>query len=77
MATLAINGGEPVRTAGFPAWPALDPTDLEAFETIYNSKQWGVGGPKVPEFRTTVCRIPRCQLRCFASIVAPRHSISL
>ena len=24
MATLAINGGEPVRTDGFPAWPTLD-----------------------------------------------------
>lgn len=50
MATLAINGGEPVRTAGFPAWPTFDPADLEAFETIYKSGQWGVGGPKVPEF---------------------------
>ena len=30
--------------------PTQDPADIEAFETIYKSGQWGVGGPKVPEF---------------------------
>ena len=63
MATLAINGGEPVRTAGFPTWPTLDKTDIEAFESIYNSRQWGVGGPKVPEFAQQFAEIPRCKLR--------------
>ena len=50
MAVLAINGGEPIRTKPYPTWPTLDPADLEAFESIYNSGQWGVGGTKVPEF---------------------------
>lgn len=50
MAKLAINGGDPVRTAGFPAWPTLDPADLEMFETIYNSGQWGIDGTRVPAF---------------------------
>lgn len=50
MQTLAINGGEPMRTKPFPSWPTLDSTDIEAFETIYNSGRWGVGGTKVPEF---------------------------
>ena len=50
MAILAINGGEPVRTNPFPIWPVLDPTDLAEFEHIYNSRKWGVGGTKVPEF---------------------------
>ena len=50
MATLAINGGEPVRTDSYPTWPTQDPADIEAFENIYKSGQWGVGGPKVPEF---------------------------
>lgn len=50
MAILAINGGDPVRTKPYPTWPTLDAKDLEAFENIYNSGQWGVGGEKVPEF---------------------------
>ena len=50
MPTLAINGGEPIRTKSFPTWPTLDPADIEAFESIYNSGRWGVGGAKVPEF---------------------------
>ena len=50
MSTLAINGGEPIRTKSFLSWPTLDSTDLESFESIYNSGRWGVGGTKVPEF---------------------------
>ncbi len=50
MAILAINGGKPVRTSPFPTWPVLDPTDLAEFEHIYNSRKWGVGGTRVPEF---------------------------
>lgn len=50
MANLAINGGEPTRTESFPSWPTLDPADIAAFEEIYNSKRWGVGGTNVPEF---------------------------
>ncbi len=50
MPNLAINGGEPTRTESFPSWPTLDPADIEAFENIYNSGRWGVGGTNVPEF---------------------------
>lgn len=50
MSVLAINGGDPVRETSFPSWPTLDPKDLETFESIYNSKVWGVGGKQVPEF---------------------------
>lgn len=50
MAILAINGAEPVRTKSFPTWPTLDSADLAEFEKIYNSRKWGVGGTKVPEF---------------------------
>ena len=46
MATLAINGGEPVRTAGFPTWPTFDPADLEAFETILQKWTMGCRGTK-------------------------------
>ncbi len=50
MPTLAINGGEPIRTNPFPSWPTLDTTDIDAFQDIYNSGRWGVSGTKVPEF---------------------------
>lgn len=51
MATkLAIKGGEPVRTKPFPPWPTLDAADMAAFTSIYESGQWGIGGPMVPEF---------------------------
>lgn len=50
MSILAINGGDPIRTKAYPSWPTFDPADIEAFESIYNSGQWGVGGTKVPEF---------------------------
>lgn len=50
MSTLAINGGEPIRTKSFPAWPVLDSADIKAFESIYNSRRWGVGGSNVDEF---------------------------
>ena len=40
MATLAINGGEPIRTDSYPTWPTQDPADIEAFENIYKSGQW-------------------------------------
>ncbi len=50
MSVLAINGGDPIRTKPYPAWPQLDTADIAAIESIYNSRQWGVGGAKVPEF---------------------------
>ncbi len=50
MAILAINSGEPIRTKPYPTWPTLDSADLEVFESIYNSGQWGAGETKVPEF---------------------------
>ncbi len=50
MSILAINGGEPTRTNPYPTWPSLDNIDIKAFESIYNSRRWGVGGTKVTEF---------------------------
>ena len=50
MANLAINRGTPVRTKPFPTWPTYDARDLKAFEEVYHSGSWGVGGSKVPEF---------------------------
>ena len=42
MATLAINGGTPVRSAPYPSWPeANDDEYVAAVETVVRSGEWG------------------------------------
>jgi dTDP-4-amino-4,6-dideoxygalactose transaminase len=41
MATLAINGGTPVRSDPFPAWPAVGDEDVEAVVEVVRSGAWG------------------------------------
>jgi dTDP-4-amino-4,6-dideoxygalactose transaminase len=53
MSELAIRGGTPVRTEGWPAWPALDETDVEAVVDVVRHGQVGgfpEPGPKAAEF---------------------------
>lgn len=49
-ARLAINGGEPVRTEPFPAWPVWDESDVQAISETLRSSKWGIGGTKTEEF---------------------------
>lgn len=39
--TLAIDGGEPVRTAPFPAWPVHDEREEHALREVVRSGNWG------------------------------------
>jgi dTDP-4-amino-4,6-dideoxygalactose transaminase len=41
MSELAINGGTPVRSAGWPPWPALDESDVEAVVEVIRHGQVG------------------------------------
>ena len=42
MATLAINGGTPVRTAPYPPWPQTnDDVYVAAVEAVVRSGDWG------------------------------------
>ena len=41
MSELAINGGTPVRSAGWPPWPALDESDVEAVAEVIRHGQVG------------------------------------
>lgn len=41
MAELAINGGTPVRSTGYPAWPAPDEEYVEAVAAVVRSGSWG------------------------------------
>ncbi|HVC33494.1 MAG TPA: DegT/DnrJ/EryC1/StrS family aminotransferase [Chloroflexota bacterium] len=58
MATLAINGGEAVRTAQFPSWPIWDQRELDQVTEVVKSGNWGgIPGTKCQEFATTFARL--------------------
>ncbi|MCK4546663.1 MAG: DegT/DnrJ/EryC1/StrS family aminotransferase [Candidatus Eisenbacteria sp.] len=51
MASLALNGGNPVRTKEFPGWPIFDESEIRALEEVVRSGKWfAPGGTKVKEF---------------------------
>lgn len=53
-ATLALEGGRPVRTAPFPRWPVWDQREARALLDVLHSGTWGThSGSKVKEFCTT------------------------
>jgi dTDP-4-amino-4,6-dideoxygalactose transaminase len=41
MSELAINGGAPVRSDPYPAWPAADDDDVDAVVRVVRSGEWG------------------------------------
>jgi dTDP-4-amino-4,6-dideoxygalactose transaminase len=48
---LALDGGTPVRTTPFPAWPVFDEREEKALIEVVRSGHWGVlTGTKVKEF---------------------------
>lgn len=58
MNDLAINGGTPVRTAPFPAWPIWDQREIDAVTEVIRSGNWGgIPGIKCHEFAETFARI--------------------
>ena len=53
MPELAINGGTPVRSEPYPAWPRGDDDDVAAVTEVVRSGRWGgfpEPGPKAAEF---------------------------
>jgi len=50
MGKLAINGGDPVRTEPFPAWPVFGDEELHLLGEVLESGVWGVGGKMKEEF---------------------------
>ena len=46
---LAIDGGAPVRTAPWPAWPRSGAAERRALTQVLESGRWGLGGGAVPE----------------------------
>ena len=46
---LAIDGGTPVRTAPWPAWPRSGAAERRALTEVLESGRWGLGGDAVPK----------------------------
>lgn len=52
-ANLAIHGGSPVRSTGFPEWPTADTRERELLLEVLDSRRWWSSqGTKVREFET-------------------------
>ena len=50
---LALEGGPPVRTHPFPAWPVFDQREEQAILKVLHSGQWGIfGGDRVATFES-------------------------
>jgi dTDP-4-amino-4,6-dideoxygalactose transaminase len=64
MSTLAINGGSPIRTSPFPAWPIFDEQEERAVVDVVKSGKWGLDGTKIPEFQ-----------KIFADYQSAKHGI--
>lgn len=47
---LAIDGGAPVRTAPFPAWPIYGEAEEQALLGALRSGKWGIGSELIDEF---------------------------
>ncbi len=64
---LAVDGGTPVRTAPWPAWPVFGPEDEEILLDVLRSGQWwAVGGKRVPEFESA-----------FAAMQDAKHAVAV
>lgn len=48
--TLAIEGGPPVITEPFPAWPIWDDREIKLVENVIRSGVWGIGAAAIEEF---------------------------
>lgn len=47
---LAINGGTPVRTKDYPAWPIADETESASLQRVLSSGNWSSKGPEESRF---------------------------
>lgn len=67
MAELAVNGGTPVRTAPYPAWPEWDDRELDAVTGVIRGGNWG----GFPEPGTNASRFEEA----FAAYQGARHGV--
>jgi dTDP-4-amino-4,6-dideoxygalactose transaminase len=67
---LAIDGGDPVRTAPFPAWPVYDEGDERAVLAVLHSGLWGVADDYQGQVATFARRFADFQQARFGVCVA-------
>jgi len=53
MAQLAIKGGTPLRTKGWPRWPQWGEEEAQRIQAVLESGEWGGFNPVVREFEET------------------------
>lgn len=62
MSTLALLGGQPIRTKPFHGWPVADDTEIKALEQVVRSGKWGaIQGTKVREFEKAYAEYHRAK----------------
>jgi dTDP-4-amino-4,6-dideoxygalactose transaminase len=69
MSTLAILGGEPLRSEAYPQWPVFDERDVEAVTAAVKSGNWGgfpYPGPQTSKF-----------LRRFLELQGGEHAVAM
>jgi dTDP-4-amino-4,6-dideoxygalactose transaminase len=74
MSKLAIHGGTPVRTAGFPEWPIYDELELNLLKEVLESSKWGgAGGPAKPNYQPKLQQMEKQ----FAALQQTDYAISV
>ncbi|MEZ4867621.1 MAG: DegT/DnrJ/EryC1/StrS family aminotransferase [Caldilineaceae bacterium] len=66
MPKLAINGGNPVRTQGWPRWPQWDALEAQKLQEVLESGEWGGFHPAVHEFEQAFAQRHQAK-HCFAA----------
>jgi dTDP-4-amino-4,6-dideoxygalactose transaminase len=61
VATLAIAGGTPLRSAPFTAWPVIGEAESRALDRVLHSGTWGTLGPEVTRFARRYAEYCRCR----------------
>lgn len=59
--TLAIDGGQPVRSVPFPRWPVYDEREERALRDVLHSGVWGISGEQVPAFERAFAAFQHAQ----------------
>lgn len=74
MVKLAIDGGTPVRTAPFAAWPIYGEEELTQLKEVLESGKWGgAGGPAKPGYESKLALMERR----FAELQGAQHAVSV
>lgn len=73
MSRLAIDGGAPVRTAGFAQWPIYDELELQMLKEVLESGKWGGSGGTKAGYEA---KLPKME-REFAKLQDSAYAVSV